>query len=308
MDATTNHFLHITKISDVKEKRSSLISLKSDEAITTALQILAQGQITGAPVIDINSQQYIGFVDVLDLAMFVANVFAENYKKHPHLYDPRELERVFNLPVSQVINASNRDPFIPVDINESISYLINNFLKFGVHRVPVQQKGEIVNIVSQSDVVRFLHKHNAIIKDETNKTLTELGLDKGNVISITNDETLIKAFIHIVTHKISAIAVVDFQTGQLLNNLSASDLKGITQETFWRLEQPIHQILLHLGPNKLPPVVCTVNTKMGEVIELFCKHGVHRIYVLNPERKPINVITLTDVLNVFATPFHVISK
>jgi hypothetical protein len=52
----------------------------------------------------------------------------ENSRKHPHLYDPKELGKYFNNPVSDVISncntvgcsniyedASGRDPFLPVD-------------------------------------------------------------------------------------------------------------------------------------------------------------------------------------------------
>jgi len=85
-------------------------------------------------------------------------------------------------------------------------------------------------------------------------------------------------------------------------------LKGISKETFFRLEYPIHQILLHLGANKRPPVVCSPNTNLNEVIDKFNKSGVHRIYVVDSDNKPLNVITLTDVLNVFTTPFQIVKS
>ena len=50
--------------------------------------------------------------------------------------------------------------------------------------------------------------------------------------------------------------MVDIKTGELVNNISASDLKGITQSTFFKLETPIHQIFLNQA-NKLPSVTVT---------------------------------------------------
>eukprot|EP01114_Cavostelium_apophysatum_P017569 TRINITY_DN5256_c0_g1_i1.p1 TRINITY_DN5256_c0_g1~~TRINITY_DN5256_c0_g1_i1.p1 ORF type:complete len:309 (+),score=47.55 TRINITY_DN5256_c0_g1_i1:135-1061(+) len=308
MDLSSDHFLHNNKIANIKEHRP-LITVSSADTVRTVLQLLAKNEITAAPVLDSASQDFIGFVDTLDLGMFIAGVFATNYQAHPHLYDPKELHRMFDLPVSEVINASNRDPFLPVRDQESVAFLINNFLRFGVHRVPLRDANDrIYSLVSQSDVIRFLQSKSQHIQTERHKTLEELGLNRGNVISITNEETLIKAFMHIVTHKISAVAVVDFQTGELINNLSASDLKGITEETFWRLESPIHHVLLHMGPQKLPAVTCTPNTNLGELLDKFAQYGVHRIYVVSPDHKPINVITLTDVLNVFVTPFQVVAQ
>ncbi len=51
------------------------------------------------------------------------------------------------------------------------------------------------------------------------------------------------AFNTILVHKVSAVAVTN-STGEIISNLSASDLKGITESTFFKLEAPIHQILL----------------------------------------------------------------
>jgi len=154
-------------------------------------------------------------------------------------------------------------------------------------------------------VVRFLHQHSESIAPQRSKLITDLGLQKGNVVTITNEETLIKGFMQIITHKISAIAIIDFKTGELINNLSASDMKGITQESFWKLELPLHQILTEQADKKLPPVTCSSNTNLGEIIDNFSKHGVHRIYVVDPTNKPLNVITLTDVMNVFTTTMKI---
>ncbi len=43
-------------------------------------------------------------MDVLDLTVFVVRVFAESYAKHPHLYDPKEINERFQMPVSEVVS------------------------------------------------------------------------------------------------------------------------------------------------------------------------------------------------------------
>jgi len=202
-----------------------------------------------------------------------------------------------------VINASHRDPFMPVDNNQSLSFLINNFLKFGIHRVVVTQNNQINGIISQSDVIRFLSQHPDAIKSVRIKTIQELGLAKGKVISVTTNDTLIKALTSILEHRVSGLAVVHDSDGRLINNLSASDFKGVTKSNFFELESPLYQIFSFV-PNKLPPVTCTAEDHLGHVIEKFAKTGVHRIYVVNDRYQPVNVITLTDVLNAFGTSIH----
>jgi len=293
-------FLSTVRILDVMTTKT-LITLHPNDSISTALETLARNNITSAPVYDKDMGTYLGFVDVLDLAVFVCSVFAETYRKHPHLYSPKELDTRFCLPVSQVINASHRDPFYPVEASQSLSFLIGNFLTHGVHRIPVKENERIIGLVSQSDVIRFLQKnyqqHFPMLMLET---VGMLGLDKREVVSVQNNEPLMKAFTTLLTHKISGVAVVDMQSGELVNNISASDLKGITQSGFFKLEMPIHQIFLY--SEKLAPVTCSSATTFDKVLDTFAVSGVHRIFVLDAHRKPTGVITLTDVLKLFTPP------
>jgi len=153
-------FLSSHFIRDVKRTKE-LIKLSPNDSVETALQTLATKKITAAAIYDPVGQSFLGFVDALDLSVFIVRVFAENYQNHPHLYDPKELERRFQLPVREVINASKRDVFHPVEITETLAFLVTNFLQFGVHRVPILEDGQVVGIVTQSDVIKYLYTHSA---------------------------------------------------------------------------------------------------------------------------------------------------
>lgn len=43
-------------------------------------------------------------------------------------------------------------------------------------------------------------------------------------------------------------------------------------------------------------------------MDKFQKLGIHRIFVIDEASRPVNVISLTDILNVFVTPFHLPAK
>jgi len=301
MAETVSSFLDKSLIRNIK-KVTQLSALQPNDTIQSAFGILARDQITALAVYNPAEKKFLGFVDTLDLAVFVVRVFAENFDKHPHLYDPKELQLRFNMPVKEVINASSRDVFQPVEGSFSLNFLISNFLQYGVHRVPVMENGNIVGIVSQSDVLKFLFKHTSNLTDIMTKRLAELGLHEGKVISISNEQTLMKAFSKILTNNITGLAVVDSH-GQLVNNISASDLKGITMTSFYKLEIPIHEALLY-NPNKLEPVTCNKHNTLGEIMGIIEKTGVHRIFVVDEDNKPVNVITLTDILKLFAHPYE----
>eukprot|EP01118_Nematostelium_gracile_P001442 TRINITY_DN1147_c0_g1_i1.p1 TRINITY_DN1147_c0_g1~~TRINITY_DN1147_c0_g1_i1.p1 ORF type:complete len:337 (+),score=83.74 TRINITY_DN1147_c0_g1_i1:105-1013(+) len=299
--AQIDRFLDTHTIGSI-HRTTALVTLDPDDTIEYAFQTLASSTVTAAAVYDKISKQFLGFVDTLDLTVFTIRVFAENLEHHPHLYDPKELAIRFNRPVSDVINASKTDIFSPVESTKSIQSLISDFLQFGVHRVPVLQNGQVIGIVSQSDVVRYLLQHANKMEALFNKKLSELSMDKGPVVTITNDQSLMKAFTQLMIHNISGLAVVDLN-GQLVNNLSASDLKGITTSTFYKLEGPIHEVFMS-NPNKLPPVTCSPRDSIGDVIRIVVKTGVHRVFVVDEQYKPVNVITLTDIIRLFAQPYQ----
>jgi len=110
---------------------------------------------------------------------------------------------------------------------------------------------------------------------------------------------LIEVFNSIIETKFSGVAIVD-EEGKLVNNISSSDLKGITKETFWQLETPIEKILKE--NMKLPPLVCKPETTLQEVIKKLADCRVHRIYVIDKENRPSNVITLTSIMRIFSSP------
>ncbi len=51
------------------------------------------------------------------------------------------------------------------------------------------------------------------------------------------------------------------------------------------------------GPSEKPAVVTvTPNVPLYDVVHKLAKTGLHRLYVVDPEHKPIGVISLKDVL------------
>jgi len=298
-DLKAEEFLDNVKVKAIS-KINNIITLDAEDSITRAMEILGKGGISSAPVWDNEMNSFIGFVDVLDLTIFVSYVFHENFQRHPHLYDPKELRKRFEMPVKDVINASKRDPFWTLDGNESVGFLINCFLKDGIHRVPVVDNEKLIGIVTQSDVVSLLARNSQQISIASKK-LYELGLDQFPLVTIKNDATLIDALNAMVTNDVTGLAVVDFKDGHLINNLSCSDFKGVTEQNFFRLEAQLHQIFM-AATQKKPPVTCSRFATLGEVINTVEKTGVHRVFIVDELNRPTSVLSLTGIMACFSRP------
>jgi len=294
LDKKSQDFLNSVKIAAIKKNDVELITLQPNDTVETSLKKLAMNAISSAPVFDPNSQQITGSLSILDLAVFVVRTFS--IVQGDKSYDYAKLDDQFNLPVRQITQIV-MDPYWPVNENETVSTLISSYFKWRIHRAPVTCNKQIVGHVSQSDIVAFLANNLKKVEGIVKRTLKELSLDTGPVLSVLKGKPLIEAFSNIVETKFTGLAIIDDQ-GRLVNNISASDLKGVTKDTFWKLELPIEKILGER--EKLPPLTCKSDDTLADVIQRVADCRVHRIYVVDPSNRPTNVITLTTILRIFA--------
>jgi len=265
-------------------------------SISEALQTLAVHGILSAPVYNRLTDQYLGSVDVMDLVAFVVDAQA---RSHSLPADLASSWRPFNQPVLDIVNMSNTNPFFPVPTESGVSEALNMFYSEGVHRLPlVDSQNNLVAVVSQSDVLHFLNQHQdrpELIKDMA-KSVGQLDLAPGRVVSVSEQATMADCFAAIVGNHVSGVAIVDDQ-GRLVGTISASDLKGMTQETFMDLGLSVREFLRRA--NKWGrTVACTMNTPLGEAIDTLDRLSIHRLFVVDASNKPISVVSLTDIMRI----------
>lgn len=298
LDSKSAQFLRNTKISEIKTKDSDLITLEPRDTVGEALEKLAKHAITAAPIFDAYHQKIIGYVSSLDLVMYIVAVFIQSKRQNlSTTFDFETVRQQFESPLQQEFQFGSE--FWPVSEDDNLEGLISAFFRWRIHRVPVTHEGKIVGNVSQMDVIRFVNKHPLEFEKVMAKRLPQVGLDTGPVISLKDDNKMIDAFSAMSTSSIYGVAVVD-NKGKLCGNVSATDVKGITNETFWKLELPIREFLSKR--QKLPLVVCGPEETVKEVIRLLAEKRVHRLYVIDDSGKPMNVITLTTVMKVLSQP------
>jgi len=283
---------------DIKKDIHALAWLKPEHTIAEALQTMSQQSVSFAPVYDSDKKNFIGFVDTQDLSMFLVMAFGEQYKAHPHLYDPKELQVNFSRPVSQFINASQHDPFIKVSYKEDLYSVLRYFLSKGVHRVAVTDDADIVILISQYDIAGFLKANISMFSETANMTLELFSTSRVGLLSVTNQDTLATALMTLLQHQVSGLAVVDSISGSIVDNISPSDLRGIDAQSIYKLEAPIHQLYSY-NTHRISPVICTPHSRIVDIMESMTTHHVRRIYIVDTQGKPITVVTHTDLFKFF---------
>lgn len=121
------------------------------------------------------------------------------------------------------------------------------------------------------------------------------------------------AFDRITQEKISALAVVDRDSGRLLANFSASDLmvicrsnsfayiQGIVGESISDLRLPVLLFLQKYAQNGFPPISSENDLTIDQLLNILHSEKVRRIWITNPQKQPVGVLSLSDILNLVYT-------
>lgn len=275
-----------------------MLSLDHDATIEQALQVLARENISSAPVFNKHNNTWLGHLSCMDILLFVL-------KLHGNADADKLVSAHFDAPVLSILTADSQLPLIADE--SPLTQAVVLFNQSHVHQlVAVDQTNAMTGLLSQFDIISLLHLRFQDVAEEPFRfppfslTVRELGLVPRSVISVVDSSTLARACSIIYGSHVHGVAIVD-EEGNFVNNLSASDFKGITKQNFHALDVPIAQLI----SKKLRPVTCHPETTLAQAVELFVSTGVHRIFILNSEgpdsnTKVVGLITLSDVLRIIA--------
>jgi len=100
-----------------------------------------------------------------------------------------------------------------------------------------------------------------------------------------------------------AAAPILNEKAELVGTISASDVRGMTTESFPALLLPVQEFIRsrHALRGVAPPapVTCTVRTTIGYIITQMLDHHVHRTWVIDSDRHCVGVVSMTDILSKF---------
>lgn len=320
-------FLKHFKLSDLLHERKdeqALVTIDRTKKVSEALDLLKKHNIISIPVVDDKvsadkDEHFVGIVNVVDVV--TVTVFQPVFNTYDTDIELEELSKdkfsriqklaVFDNAVEDIIGVSAESKrlwmYKPTD---SIEELCNAFSQ-GVHRVLIRRaddKNHAVTVVSQTDVLRFLQTHKADkeLAPIMQKPLKDCGLPgaclQQHLVAIGSSSTALTAFRRMMAHnETSAVPVVHAKV-VLIANISASDLRGLTQANINNILLPVLDFLKAMSSSGQvkKPVTVTADTKLSELVDTLLENKMHRAWVVNHMNQPIGVITLTDVITLFS--------
>ncbi|KAF8058362.1 cysG [Scenedesmus sp. PABB004] len=203
-----------------------------------------------------------------------------------------------------------------------------------VHRVGIYDTHfRLTNIISQTDIVKFLHMNPDALGELGGQTAEELGWTARPVVSLGPDVSAIEAMTLMNERQINAVAVVD-GVGKIIGNFSVSEMRSIMAEHFGALSLPVGEFLAlehgtefqgysHIHEQEVVAskghkfitdriararprtpgeevgqalVLVTPQTPLLEVIDKIVSNRIHRVYIIDDAERPVGVVTCTDVV------------
>jgi len=286
-----------TTVDTLVVDKKEVYVVQSTDTLQTALDTMQKHNILSLPVMD-PSQNICGMLGIMDILVYVAWA--------PYFETGAQPEGFTKLdsPISSVLGLTSEsrhiyviEPSLPV---ERLATPFSN----GLHRVLIkvnEQNG--LKILSQSDIVRFLYKHRSELTPIVSKKLSTLNCTKV-VFSITDSESTLDGFKLMAIEKVPAVAVTNASTGEIIANLSASDLRGISSENISDVSLPVIDYLKkRKGANNVKALVVTMENTLLDVMQLIVENKIHRLWIVESKEhpKPVGVVTLTDIFKSFVT-------
>jgi len=280
----------------------NIVEIPSTLSISDGFQVLLDNNVLSAPVYDPTAKSYVGFLDLRDLVSWAVFLFDEQENPADDELDLiNAAHKLYKHALGGITLSylARRNPFRAVKAGSSLSS-VAAILKTGVKRVPVlNEDNRVTFIISQTSVNRFLHDNIKELKGDTSIPLRNLSIGREPVLAVLSSTPAIETFRLMDNKHISGVAVVD-EKGCVIANTSSRDLKiFVKSPRRSTLLLPISKFLEEVrrdGVAEAPVVCCTPDDTLAHAMVSIATTNVHRIYVINAERRPIRVITLTDVM------------
>jgi CBS-domain-containing membrane protein len=273
------------------------------------IDVLKQHKILGLPVI--GSQQKI--IDVITwydicaraLAMSGDNIEQTKPAKFGNLFS----SKFYEMKVKDVLG--NRT-FSPLTRKATLLDVLHVLEVPGNYRAVVVSKyyKKINRFITQFDVIHYIHDN---IKDFdssiTSQTIAETGLGIGSVLCVNDNTQVFDAFYKIITYHVQGLGVLDHHDGTLVGAVSVRDLRRVlTEDVEDNMTGTVADLIKKVRAENakyatpLEAITCTVSNDIHYVVWKLQTARVHRVFIVDDKRRPVGVITSTDIFRYLLHP------
>ncbi|RKP22913.1 hypothetical protein SYNPS1DRAFT_25154 [Syncephalis pseudoplumigaleata] len=315
-----------------KKNAIPLVALPATASIEDVLDRLLAEDVLSVPIYtsttsDDNDTRYIGLVSAYDLLVYLSNDldFDEDVmawiEDGSHGSAADRLARDLQQPVLRVVEQLDlASKVVTVAPDDSVQTLLALLTRHGQHHAIVQASRTSTSaasyplpcMISQTDLGRFLTQHFHQLGRILDWSVEETASHRPSPhrpVTVPVNTTAGAVFRQLSMLLASdaapnegggALAVVD-DMGSMVAECSAAELRGLNPARMDTLRRPILVYLRERAGGQLPrPYICWPNYTLTQCLAGMVRLGVRRAWLVDDAGVPRRVVTLSDVLRLFA--------
>jgi len=201
------------------------------------------------------------------------------------------------------------NPWCPVEEGTMFREIVR-LLATKARRVPVLSKttGRVIQIISQSQVCALLYervKAGGVLND-TSPAASGIGIKP--VFAVKDTSQARDAFQMMVDKRVSSVAILD-DNSEILTAISTKDIRLLPRLESAGLERHnlldmnvrefvglVRRVTEIDGKSRAACVTVELNTPLSTVLGKLAATKMHRVYVIDAHRRPVGVISVSDVV------------
>lgn len=265
--------------------KRDIVHLKPTDTVGQAMVVMNKHRITAIPVAD--ETKLVGFLDMVDVAAYTCDFAKEQKEGQVDLEHTR----------LSALKPGSKYNFMSLDMNPVYS-VMEVFAQGGQHRCALfDADGQIRNVVSQSDVCRYLWKLFQTKEPGSaleNASRTIVVGSKG-VDSVKDTDTVFTTLELLASKKHQSVAIVD-TSGKLVGNFSVTDMRALDTMDKKQFEANVLDFLKATSPRSLSPCAVKEQQTIYAALETVVREKIHGIWIVDGDGKPTSRVSLSDII------------
>lgn len=273
-------------------KRISVRTVKASDTIAHAFEVLSNSKVVRAPLVD-DAGKAFALVDVLDLMKYAVLDSVDETTASLAMDNLPRLQHKVEAAVSDT--NSNRNKLVTFSEDDKLFAALEAFAS-GRHEILVTTKTCNGYMINQSDILKYLDEQPAAYKNLSGKSLGQLQLHPRRPLQTVPSSVTVAAAYRALYGSHAAVPIVD-SDGRIVGTLSVTDLKYSDPADLSHLKMNVLEFLTNDEARGAgAPVSVSTEGFIGEVILLLSHAHVTRVWVVDEDKKPVGVVSCTDVI------------
>ncbi|CAB4375610.1 unnamed protein product [Rhizophagus irregularis] len=283
-----------------------LIAAKPTITVREALKKMEEHNITSLPIYSHDSDSIVTIVNLVDVLNYIIKEAVADEKLPSKLDSEKSLSLNNQIEVVMTLDADRESyRMFKADANEPIISVLEAFSN-GIHRCLVIDYTDKVPpyVITQTDIIRYIQANPECLSGiDLDRSLEGFGLSgPRNVVIGKDNETALNVYRRMAEKSLTGIPIIQHDTEKLIGTLSVSDLRGLNYESINNLVLPVLKFLATLpkAESTLNPITVTKDVALKDALKTIVDNHIHRLWVVNEDKKVDNVVSLTDLIKLFS--------